>query len=276
MTIIRIEGSGGAGIDDGQENRRQFPEYSALRSVPCRGVPTELAEAEASEPYKANREKIERELLKLPRRPRKDDALFTVLLESSGSSLVTLTLPDRSGKCLPVFSTAFRAADYVQTLLNSDPPVSYADSSPLQFLHALRAIEAAGVEMLALDRCPRCSTFTTLGTSSLRAADQLIDLWCIFKATELARENLYLSYALDSALASRFEIARDVALEAVDHVNPEYPRAHLLLGQLAVKLGDRELLSESQAYLRFLKLDRWERKLDQVVESGAPDFEGPR
>jgi hypothetical protein len=262
-------------MTDSKKKSEEIPEYSALRSLPSRGVPADLSEAEASEPYQTNREGIERELLAPPRRPLEDVPLFTIILESNGSGLVTFTLPEHIGKCLPVFSTPFRAADYVQTVLTTGADVSYVNPSPLQLVNALRAVEAAGVESLALDRCPRCSTFTTVGLPSLRASDQLIDLWCIFKATQLARENLYFSYAQDSARVGKFETARDVALEAVAHVNLEDPRPHLLLGQLAVKLGDQELLRESRAYLRFLKLDRWERKLDEVVRSEAPDFENP-
>lgn len=257
-----------------KRRRKELPEYSALRSIPTRGVPPDLAEAEESESFVTSRENFESELRKLPRRPLEDNPLFTELLEAKGTGVVTITLPDHKGQCIPVFSTPFRAADYVQTLLASGPEVCYVNSSPLQLEHMLRDIETAGIETLALDRCPRCSIVTTVGTSSLKASD-LIEVWCVFKATQLARENLYFSYALEAARAGRIEIARDVALETVGHVNLEDPRPHLLLGQLAVKLRDQELLRESKAYLRFLKLDQWERKLDQVVQSGSPDFENP-
>jgi hypothetical protein len=257
-----------------KKKHKELPEYSALRSTPTRGVPTDLAEAEESESFATSRKTFESELRELPGRPLEDDPLFTELLETNGSGVVTITLPNHKGQCLPVFSTPFRAADYVQTLLASGPQVRYLNSSPLQLVHMLRN-EAAGIETLALDRCPRCSIFTTVGTSALKASDDLIKVWCIFKATQIARENLYFSYALESARAGRIEIARVVALETVGHVSLEDPRPHLLLGQLAVKLRDRELLRESLAYLHFLKCDRWERKLHQVVQSGTPDFENP-
>src|SRR6266704_1412458 len=177
----------------GKRNRKELPEYSALRAIPTRGVPPDLAAAEGSESFATSRENLERELRKLPR--------------------------------------------------------------------------------LALDRCPRCPVFTTVGTP--KTSDDLIGLWSIFKATQLTRGNLYFSYALESARAGRIEIALDVALETVGHVNLEDPRPHLLLGQVAVKLRDRELLREAKSFLQFFKLERWERKLDQVVQSGSPDFEDP-
>lgn len=259
----------------GKKNRKELPEYSALRSIPTRGLPPDLAEAEGSDSFATSRENLERELRKLPRRPMEDEPLFMELLEAQGSGIVTINLPDHSGQCLPVFSTPFRACDYVQTLLASGPAVRYLSSSPLQLVQMLRDIEASGIEALALDRCPRCSIFTTVGTCSLKTTDDLIGLWCIFKATLLARGDLYFSYALESARTGRIEIAGDVALETVGHVNLEDPRPHLLLGQLAVKLRDRELLGEAKSFLQFFKLDRWERKLDQVVQSGSPDFEDP-
>lgn len=257
----------------GKRNRKELPEYSVLRSIPTRGLPPDLAEAEESESFATSRENFERELRKLPRRPLEDEPLFTELLEAQGSGVVTINLPDHSGQCLPVFSTPFRAFDYVQTLLLSGPVVRYLSSSPLQLVRILRDTEASGIQTLDLDRCPRRSIFTTVGTCSLKTSDDLIGLWRIFKATLLARADLYFSYALESARAGQIEIARDVALETVGHVDLEGPRPHLLLGQVAVKLRDRELLRQAKSVLQFLKLDRWELKLDQVVESGSPDFE---
>jgi hypothetical protein len=234
----------------GKENRKELPEYFALLSTPTRELPPDLAEAERSESFATSRENLERELRKPPRRPPQDDPLFMELLEVNGRGVVTITLPDHSEQCLPVFTTPFRAFDYVQTLLAPGPLVRYLSSSPVQLLQMLHDIEAMGIKTLALDRCPRCSIFTTFGTYSLKTSDELISLWCIFKATQLARGNLYFSYALEAARAGRIEIARDVALEIVGHVDLEDPRPHLLLGQLAVKLRDRKLLSEVKAFLR--------------------------
>lgn len=50
---------------------------------------------------------------------------------------------------------------------------------------------------------------------------------------------------------------------------------HLLLGQLAVGLGDEVLLGEAKAFLAFLKKEQWERKLDLAVKAGSPDFADP-
>ncbi len=258
----------------GKRNRKELPEYSALRSTPTRGLPPDLKEAEDRESFATSRENLERELRKPPRRPLDDEPLFMELLEAKGSGVVYITLPpEDGGRCVPVFSTPFRAFDYVQTLLPTGPAVRYLRSSPLELARMLHDIEAIGIKTLALDRCPRCSIFATVG--SPMTSDGLIGLWSIFKATQLVRGNLYFSYALEAARVGRIKIARDVALETVGHVDLEDPRPHLLLGQLAVILRDQELLREAKGFLRLLKLDRWERKLDQVVQSGSPDFEDP-
>jgi hypothetical protein len=250
---------------------KELPEYSALRSVPNRGIPPELAEMEASESFGTRRESIERDLQQPPRRPSCDEPLFTELLEAKGRGVVTMTLDDM--QCLPVFSSPFRAADYVQTLLPSGPSVHYLSSTPVQLVQMLRDVEGARVDHFALDRCPRCSIFPACAGGAIKTASDVVTLWCIHKATELARADLYFGYAQESARAGRLEIARDVALETAGHVSLEDPRLHLLLGELAVELRDRKLLREAKAFLRYLHLDQWERKLDQVVQTGSADFE---
>ena len=64
-----------------------------------------------------------------------------------------------------------------------------------------------------------------------------------------------------------------MVLETVAHVSLEDPRAHLLLGQIAVALQDQALLREAKAFLQFFQLDSWERRLDEVVRARSPDFE---
>jgi hypothetical protein len=49
----------------------------------------------------------------------------------------------------------------------------------------------------------------------------------------------------------------------------------LLLGQVAIRLGDRRLLGEAKAFLDFFNFEPWRRKLGEVEESGVLDFAGP-
>jgi len=97
----------------------------------------------------------------------------------------------------------------------------------------------------------------------------------ISRSADLARTELYLDYARAAALGGKRTVARDVALETVAHVGLEDPRVHYLLGQLAVALEDKEMLREARAFLKFLKHESWEQKLDEVARGGAPDFEVP-
>jgi hypothetical protein len=68
------------------------------------------------------------------------------------------------------------------------------------------------------------------------------------------------------------EVARDVALQVVGHVTPDNPSTHLLLGQVAVALGDRTLLREARAFLTFLRKDAMLHRLEQAEQAGTPDF----
>jgi hypothetical protein len=58
-----------------------------------------------------------------------------------------------------VFSTPFRAADYVRTLLEPSGSVDYLSSSPRELVTLLRDLRELGIEKFALDRCPRCNFF---------------------------------------------------------------------------------------------------------------------
>lgn len=253
-----------------KKQKAELPTYSGLQSNPCRGLPPELDQREASESFTIQRDALEQGLLEPARRPPLDEALFTQLLAIEGG-ILTIDLPD-STKCLPIFSTPIRAADYKQTVLDSGPATQYLCSTPLEFVRMLGDIKGAGIETFALDRCPRCDVFSAISAASINTADDMLTVWAISKATELARADTYLEFAVESAHAGQLVLAREVALETVGHVTLEDPRCHLLLGQIGVGLGDRKLVQEAKAFLRFLELDAWEQELDRVVETGTPDF----
>lgn len=256
-----------------KKRKEELPIYSELKSVPTRGLPPELAEQEASEFFTSLHAARKHELLEPTRRPPEDEPLFTELIRGKDRAVVTINLPDNGGGCLPIFSNPLRAGDYVQTLLPAEFTVQYLYSTPLELSEMLRDLEAAGVAAFTLDRCPRCESVTVIGSDSVKTADDLLTLWAIFKATELTRADLYFAFAVDSAREGKLDVARSVALETIGHVTVEDPRPHLLLGQLGVGLKDRKLVEEAKAFLRFLKFDEWERKLDHVARSGSVDFE---
>jgi len=255
--------------------KRGLPGYSRLRSIPLSEVAPDLVDDEQSASYASSRNAIECTLRDAPRRPSEDSPLFTTLAATNRSGVVTMTLPEGGGRCVPVFSAPVRAADYADVCLAQGPGVQYLVSSAVGLLGLLSDLRSAGAEFVALDRCPRCPTFMSTHTSSLKTPGDLLTLWSVVKATELARLDLYMRYALKSAQAGLFEIARQVAFETVAHVGPEDPRPHLLLGQLAVVFGDRDLLAEAKTFLRLLRFDAWERKLDQDAHSGSLDFGQP-
>jgi hypothetical protein len=252
----------------------ELPHYSALKATPTRCLlPPEVRENEESQSFNARRETLEQALLNPDQRLPIEAPLFTELLADEG--IVTITLPNDGAHCMPVFSTAFRAADYIRTLMNQGPRAKYLSSSPLQFVHMLRDLEGSGIERLTLDRCPRCSIITVIDSSAIKVPDDAVRIWAIIKSGELARAELYFTHALEYAQTGFLELARDVALEAVGHVTMEDPHLHLLLGEVAIGLGDRRLLGEAKTFLDFFNFEQCRRKLSQVEESGAPDFADP-
>ena len=250
-----------------------MPEYSALRKTPTRGLPFDLKEQESSQQHSDRHDEIERWLCEPPRRPEVDSPLFVTILDIKQQSFPTIENPEDGSRCLPVFSSPFRAADYARTLLDPSSSVNYLSSSPNELVRMLHDFRELAVEKFVLDRCPRCNVYCAIHSASITTADKAIECWSVFKATELVRLDLYLIHAQRAARNGDLFTARDVLLETAAHVSFEDPRVHVLLGQVAAALYDRELLREVKAFLQFFKLNSWERKLDAVVQSGSLDFE---
>lgn len=173
---------------------------------------------------------------------------------------------------MPVFSSPFRAADYVRTLLASDPSVAYLASSPRELLAMFRDLREVGIDEFTLDRCPRCEAFCAISTASMTTTDDVINCWSIVKSIELARLEQFLNYAHSAARAEQFYTARDVLLEAAAHVSIEDPRLHLSLGHVALALYDSDLRHQAKTFLRFFKLKEWERRLDAQSRWSNFDF----
>jgi len=228
------------------------PSYSLLKAVPSRGLPQELADREASSDYQEWRNRIESDLAS---QPVDEDAPRFMTFLKAGNGLLQLRLKELEGGCLLAFSTPLRAVDYVSAATR-EQAFEYFSSSPKQVVMVVNFFcEHAGVSHVALDRCPRCNVFTTIGALSLDSPAKVIQLCRIAKATEIARCGLYWDYARSAARKGELLCARDVALELVGHVTAEDPRSHLLLGKLGIQLHDKQLLSEAKKFLAAIKQD---------------------
>ena len=249
-----------------------MPEYSGAREIPSRGVPSRCSEQEAHEAFGARCDSIQRWLCEPPRRLQDERRYFVALLTENSQSVVTIERTSES-HCMLVFSSPFRAADYVRTLLATGSPDTYLSSSPLELLAMFGDLRPVGIDEFILDRCPRCEVACAIYTSSLTTTDDVVNCWSIFKSMELARMEEFLKYAQAAARAEQFYTARDVLLEAAAHVSVEDPRLHVAMGQVAVALYDSELLREARSFLRFFKLKSWESRLDQVAHSRRSDYD---
>ena len=178
---------------------------------------------------------------------------FAIFLKK-GDGLLQIQVPELKGGCLLVFSSVLRAADYARVQMTKQE-FQYFGSSPKGAVSVIGFFrENAGISDVALDRCPRCDVFATLSAAAMDNASKVIHAWKISKSGEIARDNLYWNYARSAAREGKLLLARDVALELVGHVSAEDPRVHLLLGKLAIRLGDKSLLRETQSFLAVLKV----------------------
>jgi len=250
----------------GKKSADALPTYSKLKGLPSANLPDE------AEVVAARWEEIEKELLEIVRRHAEDAPMFSLVLIAQQQ--VLMAGDPEGGQCLLTFGSPFRAADYVRTLFSGMHP-QFGGSSPSQLLGLLGKLRELGVDRFTIDRCPRCppsTAFTQIGSSGMQAPDDLIKVWATGEAIQMARLELYVERAREWAHAGRLEAARDLALVSVGHVHFEDPRPHLLLGQLAVVLGDRRLLQEARTFLNYFGFATWERRLDEVERAGGCDF----
>ncbi len=231
----------------GRSRNQTIPEYSGTREVPSRGVPCRGPEQEANEAFSARCDSIERWLCESPRRLQVDGEHFVEVLTGNSGSILTIERT-KDSHCMLVFTSPFRAADYVRTLLSSGASVTYLSSSPLELVALFRDTRQVGIEEFTLDRCPRCEVSCVVSTASMTTTDDVINCWSVFKAVEIARLEQFLDYAQMAARAQQFYTARDVLLEAAAHVSVEDPRLHLALSQVAVALYDSQLLREAKVF----------------------------
>jgi hypothetical protein len=239
-----------------------------LKAAPSRGLPQDLAEQEASTDHDQCRDRIQSELS--DRAPNEDAPLLTFL--KSGNGLLQLEMPQLDGMCLLAFSSPLRAADYASEAAPERKFEYFCSSARQAALVVAEFFQYANVRHVALDRCPRCNIFTTIAASSLNSATSIIQTYIIFKATEVARCNLYWNYARTAARNGHHLCARDVALELVGHVTAEDARTHLLLGKLAIQLNDKRLLREAKDFLAVLR-ETWAiEELRQAEKTRAFEF----
>lgn len=253
--------------------KREIPLYSELIATPSRRLPDGLRERETSEPFRQHSAAWQKRLLE-GRRPTDEQGVF-VSLGSGNGGVVTFGLPDDGRRAVLYFSSPLRATDYRDSMGPDGASAQFLSLTLPNFLKMLRDLEKAAILDLTLDRCPRCPIVTVSQTESIQTIEQAWTMRCTIKGAEIAREQLYFSYALDAARAEHLDEAREVALEAVGHVTIEDPNMHLLLGQIAVAFGDTKLAEEAKTLLGYLRMEPHAVKLASVIESGVADFEGP-
>ena len=238
----------------GQED--ELPHYSALRLRPSRGLPKELQAMEASAQFKERSEAMF-EQLRTGVRPPTDIPIFTTLIGQNGP----LTLQLGEHLCLLLFSHPYKAADYARTQLTGHPPPRYMTLTLAQAAELVRDVRRFNITRLTLDRCPRCDTLTVVESKPDQSDADMFGVWATFKSAELTRISLYTEFAAETARAGMPDIARDILLETVGHVDITSADAHIGLALMARLLGDQVLRKEAETFLEFLKVPGWRETL---------------
>jgi len=243
-----------------------LPYYTALEPSHPGKVRRDFSELENSPEIDRLRAEFESELLSLPRLPAEDEPLLTSLVIAP-SGVFTATLPN-STPCLLIFSTPLRAAEYARVHAGS-LQLSYMSSTPKEFVQMMGDLRSRGnIQSFALDVCPHCMTFTVLNTNSILTPAAVVKIWAIHKSGELARESVYFASAQAAARRGDFQEAKEVALEAIQHVTTDSTRLHLLLGKIALSLKEKDVFGEAQAFLEFLRATPSARELLAAAETG--------
>ena len=239
-----------------------FPTYSVVRRDRTPRDAEDCQILEDSPEIECLRNNIQPELLSESRRPKDNEPLLVTLFsEASGDpncvkgiNFFTKTLQD-SQPCLLAFSSPFRAADYARIHAKT-MALRAMHSSPDEFVRMIcDLLRISTVRRLALDVCPHCETFPAVSPSTSFNAETAVRLWAIHKSCELARESFYFACASDAFTQGDLRKAKITGLKVVEHVTAESPRLYLLLGKIALSLGEEELFSAACHFLEYLNAD---------------------
>ena len=243
------------------------PMYAAIKRVANRALPASLTAREASAEHQAACEASQATWREAPRRPADDDPFVTLIAAPRQQGFVTLTLPE--GPCLPLFTSPFRAMDYAAVRLAQHANVPVIVSSAADLAASMPTLIEGGVTSVAMDICPRCSVVLSAGVENLASPAMTIDMRAIVLGTRDARRELYLREAEECLHRSERQVARDIALEIVAHVDAEDPRAHWLIGHTAIAEGDGAEFREARQFLELLGVQGWSTRLEDAWNQRA-------
>jgi|SRR5687767_8132127 len=254
-----------------KERTPALPTYTALRIAPTRQLPHELVGIEQTSAFRERSTQIQTQMRDADP-PSDDQPLFVELVTAAGGGL-TIPSPEFGGRCLVVFTSPFRAGDYVQQYFAHDHAIEYMSSSATQLAQMLRDIRAHDIGAFVLDRCPRCEIGVMFGSENVATAADVLTVWAIVKSSQYARAEFYMALVMSAAGNDDLHTAREVLLELVGHVMPEDPRLHYYLGQIAAASGDDCMLREAKSFLQLFDRQDFNERLDRAAATGRLDFD---
>jgi hypothetical protein len=178
-----------------------------------------------------------------------------------------LTFQPGTGKkpVMLLFTTPYAAQDYIRATKAT------AEVRQLKF-DSLPGIApgwiAAGADTFVLNRCPRCTVMTTVGTHVMKEMDKLLEVWAICRATKLYQGEIKVREFMQFQNTSRPR-ARAVLEQIRDHIDCGIPYLHELIAFYARLDQDQAAMTEAVERLKEFgpQFANWESKWD--VSSGV-------
>jgi hypothetical protein len=188
-------------------------------------------------------------LLTSENRPSDDKPIFVSVGTASRSWHLTLELQDAKRRCLLLFTSQFRALDYIRVALGNDVDARFYLLSARECVSSVSSWLSVGVTDLVLNRCPRCDVMTVVPLDSLQSTDDFIRIWASTTASGMAFYDRNLERATAAFTEGRISDARDLAVEIVQHIDAERAEVHFLLGSCGILIRDDATVEQAFHFL---------------------------
>ena len=157
-----------------------------------------------------------------------------------------------SGEQRPVmllFSSSFAATDYLRA---TGTPATIGQLKVEDLPKIAQSWLSLGLQMAALDRCPRCPTFPAVALASMAkwTKEDFAKIWAHHRAARLVMGELQIRSAINRSAAGSFAEARNDLEYVRDHLDCGIPYLHQMIGLLAGLQGDEKVKAASLERLK--------------------------
>lgn len=174
------------------------------------------------------------------------------------NGLLVLQASGEHGPVMLLFSSSFAAADYLRA---TDTRATVGQLKVEELPKLAQSWLSRGIQVAALDRCPRCPSFPAVALASMAkwTSKDFAQIWAHHRATRVVMSELRIRSAINHSAAGSHAEARNDLEYVRDHFDCGVPYLHQMIGLLAGMQGDEEVKAAS---------------LERLKEFG-PQFAGP-